>query len=243
MASAGSRRPRPPFPAPVRPSRAPSRPSQAGDRPRRAAPPHSRSCRPRARRHVPVARPRPPGADPQVDARLSQRRRHLLARERLLPRDQPVESLDDRHARPERRPGLREARLQRRPRRGRRGSQAPLFAVVASRSHGRASFSPGIGGITLAASSRDHDRLPGQQDIVAHADALLAVEPAAPSHDLDAALLQPRQLDRVVEVVDHLVTAREHRWTSRLPLGMPTTRCISAIISPGRSSALDGMHA
>ena len=53
------------------------------------------------------------------------------------------------------------------------------FAVVASRfPHGRASFSPGIGGIAGAAPGRDHDRLPRDEHVVADADALLAVEPA-----------------------------------------------------------------
>ena len=38
-----------------------------------------------------------------------------------------------------------------------------------------------------------------------------------PAHDLDAALLEPRQLHRVVEVVDHLVASREHRGNVESP--------------------------
>ena len=119
------------------------------------------------------------------------------------------------------------------------------FAVVASRfPQGRASFSPGIGGMHRAASRRDHHRLPSDENIVADTHTLLAVEPSLSPHERDAALLEPRQLDRVVEVVDHLVAAREHRCERRgCRSACPATRCISAIISPGRSSALDGMHA
>ncbi len=42
-------------------------------------------------------------------------------------------------------------------------------------------------------------------------DAALAVQPGAPAHQRDPARLDPGQLARVVQVVDHLVAAGEHR--------------------------------
>src|SRR5918992_1060992 len=69
---------------------------------------------PVARAHVLVhldrlARLEPDGLEPDVElhAPLAQAVGHLLARERLLPRDQPVERLDHHDARAEAAPGLR----------------------------------------------------------------------------------------------------------------------------------------
>ena len=46
-------------------------------------------------------------AEPDVDAAVAKRRQHLLAREPLLPLDQPLAPVDERHLRAERRPRLR----------------------------------------------------------------------------------------------------------------------------------------
>ena len=48
------------------------------------------------------------------------------------------------------------------------------------------------------------------EDLVADPHPALAVEPGLAAHELDAAFVQPRQLDGVVEVVDDLVTAGEY---------------------------------
>jgi hypothetical protein len=57
---------------------------------------------------VPAAHRRRPRAGADVDPELAQRRRHLLARERLLADEDPLEQLDQRRPRAERRPRLRE---------------------------------------------------------------------------------------------------------------------------------------
>ena len=90
-----------------------------------------------------------------------------------------------------------------------RGSR---FAVVASRLvHGRASASPAIGGIAgVVPPARITAR---RASIVSSPTTtrLLAVEPAPAAVERDPALLEPGQLGGVVEVVDDLVAAVEHR--------------------------------
>ena len=51
----------------------------------------------------------------------------------------------------------------------------------------------------------------GDERVVAHLDPPLAVERPAAAEQLDAPLLEPRKLHRVVEVVDHLVAAGQRR--------------------------------
>ena len=75
----------------------------------------------------------------------------------------------------------------------------------------------------------------------------LAVEPALAAEEVDPALFEPGQLAGVVEVVDHLVAAVEHRLRVELaahrlgdagdPLAPRRAR------RPGRSSAFEGMQA
>ncbi len=90
------------------------------------------------------------------------------------------------------------------------------FAVVASRFvHGSASASPGIGGSERAGAGGDDDGLAGGEDVVARNDAALAVQPSLLAEELDAPVLEPGKLDRVVEVVDDLVAPREHLVRSR----------------------------
>ena len=84
------------------------------------------------------------------------------------------------------------------------------FAVVAARFvHGRASASPSIGGRRGVRPGRQHDRALGHQHVVADAHAALALEARPRRGHRDAAILQPRDHHRVVEVVDDLVAARE----------------------------------
>ena len=155
-----------------------------------------------------------------------------------------MEPLDERHLCPERGPRLCELDADDAPTeddealgRHLRGRRLPV-------SPGTRLLQPGDRRHHRAAPGRHHDRLPGDERVVADADALLAVDPAASAHERDASLLEPRQLHRVVEVVDDFVAPREHRGNvDALPLGGPGTRPTSAIRSPGRSSALDGMHA
>ena len=68
-----------------------------------------------------------------------------------------------------------------------------------------------------AAAGRDHHGPPRDERVLADADAPLSVEPALAAEDLDPAILQPGQLPRVVEIVDHLVAAVEHRLRVELP--------------------------
>ena len=57
---------------------------------------------------------------------------------------------------------------------------------------------------------RDDDGLRCDQHVLADRDAPLAVELRVAAHKLDTALLQPRHVAGVVQVVDHLVAPREH---------------------------------
>ena len=63
-----------------------------------------------------------------------------------------------------------------------------------------------------------------RSDVVADDHAPLAVEPALAAEQLDPALLQPGQLAGVVEVVDHLVAAVEHRLRRRARRSPPRRR-------------------
>ncbi len=69
------------------------------------------------------------------------------------------------------------------------------------------------------ASRRDHDRATRHQHVVADDDPPLAVEPPVSPDERDAALLEPGDHRAVVEVVDDLVAAREHRGDVELPDG------------------------
>jgi hypothetical protein len=61
-----------------------------------------------------------------------------------------------------------------------------------------------------AAADRDHNRLSRLEHSIADAHAPLAVQPTAAPYDRHVALCEPGQLDRIVELVDHLIAPREH---------------------------------
>ena len=117
------------------------------------------------------------------------------------------------------------------------------FVVVASRLvHGSASRSPSIGG---SAGVVPPARMTARRASIVSSPTttrLLAVEPAPAAEERDAALLEPRQLRAVVEVVDDLVAAREHAPGRRArpcaASAAPGMRRASASTSAGRRSAL-----
>ena len=76
--------------------------------------------------------------------------------------------------------------------------------------HGSASARPGTGGIVAELPLASTTARLACRTSVAHAHPPLAVETAVTAHEDDAALLEPRQLGGVVEVVDDLVASREH---------------------------------
>ena len=84
--------------------------------------------------------------------------------------------------------------------------------MVASRLfQGRTESSPSIGGIAapLPVATTIARRALSRSSPTTNAP--LAVEPPLAAEELDPAFLQPGQLAGVVEVVDHLVAAVEHR--------------------------------
>ena len=149
------------------------------------------------------------GAD--VDALLDEGVGDLLAGELLLGGEQPALALDQRHLGAERAVGL-----------GQLGAEH-----AAAEDHDRVGDLLGGGGLAVGprlglaqaldrrerrarAAGEDH-RLARLELVVADVDALLAVEDAEAAVELDPAVLEPRQHARVVEVVDDLVAAVEHR--------------------------------
>ncbi len=121
------------------------------------------------------------------------------------------------------------------------------FAVVPSRLvHGSASARPGIGGSEAVVP-------------VATITALRAVRTSSPAitrrspsrraserNELDAAILEPRQHARVVEVVDDLVAALEDRCGGRAARRRARRRARGRLrrsAPPGRTSAFEGMQA
>ena len=79
--------------------------------------------------------------------------------------------------------------------------------------------------------------------VVANDDAPLAVEAAVPAYERDAALLEPRQLRGVVELVDHLVAPREHAArVGAFGADAGNAPRLGEELA-GRSSAFEGMHA
>ena len=84
-------------------------------------------------------------------------------------------------------------------------------------SHGLASASPSIGGIAAPDPVAMTTALRAAEGVVADLHAPLAVQCPMPAEQLDAPLLQPGKLHRVVEVVDHLVAAGERRFGVQPP--------------------------
>ena len=121
------------------------------------------------------------------------------------------------------------------------------LAVVASRLvHGSASRRPSIGGSSAREPPARIDGLARLELVVADVDALLAGEHAEAAVELDALVLEPRQLAAVVEVVDDLVAAVEHGLDVELAghrLGGAGDAAHLAQDLLGRSSAFDGMQA
>ena len=148
------------------------------------------------------------GAD--VDAVLDERVGDLLAGELLHVGEQPPLALDQRHLGAERAVGLRQL-----------GAEH-----AAAEDHDRVGDLLGGGGLAVGprlglaqaldrrqqgarAAGEDHG-LARLELVVADVDALLAGEHAEAAVELDALVLEPRQLAAVVEVVDDLVAAVEH---------------------------------
>ena len=188
------------------------------------------------------------GAEPDIDApRASASQR--AARRQTAPRRRAARSrFDERDLASRARTTPARARTRRRLRRGSSGAREPARRVVPARLvHGSSCSSPGIGGIAapLPTASTTARRASSSSSLDAHA--ALAVEPGVAADQRDPALLDPRQLNRVVEVVDHLVAPSQGRSLGRAcrwwPHERPGTRCTSASSSAGRSSALDGMQA
>ena len=73
-----------------------------------------------------------------------------------------------------------------------------------------ASARPSIGGMAGAVPPARMTARRASSVVVADHDPALAVDPAPAADERDAAVLEPRQLRRVVEVVDHLVAAAQH---------------------------------
>ena len=91
-----------------------------------------------------------------------------------------------------------------------RGGTSP--AVVASIFvHGLASWRPVDIGDQRGRAGGDHDRRACEQELVVDEHPSLSVQAAAAAYDRDAALLEPRQLTGVVQMVDHLVPPPQDR--------------------------------
>lgn len=69
-----------------------------------------------------------------------------------------------------------------------------------------------------AAAGGDDDSLARRQGLVADEDPALAAEAPGAAEEVDLAFFKPRQLDRVVEIVDDLVAADEDRLRVELAL-------------------------
>ena len=118
------------------------------------------------------------------------------------------------------------------------------MAVVASTFvHGEASASPGTGGIVAALPVATTTARRADEHVVPDHDPALAVESPVAANERDAALLEPRQLGRVVEVVDDLVATCEHGPDVELSHGDSRHPPRLGGQLPGRSSAFDGMQA
>ena len=193
-------------------------------------------------------RPVPP--DRRLDTGRADRRHlaqpglDLLGGERLLPRDQPWQSLDHGHARAEGGPRLGEldaddpaAEDEQALRHGlgrRRLAIRPCAGLGEPRDRRHRCAAP-----RLRARPPSGPRARRRRRRTRRSPSTAAV----PAHELDSALLEPRELARVVEVVDHLVAPLEHgvrvdpvRLDARHPFDLGQQLA-------GRSSAFDGMQA
>ncbi len=97
------------------------------------------------------------------------------------------------------------------------------------------------------AADGDHHRPASLQDLIADPDQSLALEPGLTAVEDDAALLDPRELRGIVEIVDDLVAAGEHdgrvKGAGHRLRGAGDALDLGQELRPGRSNALDGMHA
>ncbi len=182
--------------------------------------------------------------EPHVDTAVAECLEHLLACERLLSLDQALATVDERHRRPEPRPGLRhldpdhataEDGEPRRHLAGRgRLDIRPRARVV----------EPVDIGDQRGRAGGDHDRRACEQELVVDEHPSLSVQAAAAAYDRDAALLEPRQLTGVVQMVDHLVPPPQDRVHVQRPdreTRNPFRPRVAS--STGRSSAFEGMQA
>ena len=206
------------------------------------------SPRPPAPPHLPVpARPRSPWCRCARPRRVSRSAvGHLLARERLLVRSTDPR-LDQGHLGPEASPRLCQLDADRAAAEHDQARRDPLRG-------GRLAVVPGLG-LAQPVDRRDR-RVGAGRDAPPPCRRPARRRPpspgarrraAAPAEELDAALLEPRQLAGVVEVVDHLVAAAQRRLGVQLAgdrLGGPRDAARPRrAASAGRSSAFDGMQA
>ena len=146
-------------------------------------------------------------SEPHVDAALAERFSEQLAHERLLPRQEAVRDLDQRHVRAELAVGLShldadDAAAEDDQARGDRGGGRRLAVGP-----GTGFREAGDGRDRRGAADRDHHRLACVVEDFAHPHTALPFEPAAATEQRDSSLLEPRDSVRVVEPVDHLVAA------------------------------------
>ena len=187
------------------------------------------------------------GALAHVHAVLAQRLLDVLAGERLLAREQAVGGLDQRDLRAEAAPGLGHLHADHAAAEDRQ----PPGRLLGG---GGLPVGPGLG--LLEPVDRRHrpgrcrspPRRRGRRPASRRRPPRGARRRAARAADeRDAAVGEPRLHVLVVEVVDDLVAALQHRRdvqvAGRPPRLTPGMRRTSASSSPGRSSAFDGMHA
>ena len=179
---------------------------------------------------------------------LAQRRGDFLAGEGLLAREQVLAALDQGHLRPERRPGLGELAAD-------RAAAEHDHALRDLLRGGRVAVVPGLDRVEAvdrrhrrAAAGGDDDRLARRSGRRRRPTTRRSPSKrAGAAEEVDLAFFQPGQLDRVVEVVDHLVAAGEDRL--RVELAVAADRHARACVAPrraasaGRSSAFEGMQA
>ncbi len=149
------------------------------------------------------------GADQRVGTKSAKRLPDLLPDERLLVHEQRRSGLDHRHLRPERGPGRRHLHPDHAPAQHQQslghllGSRDLAVGPVADLGESRDRRDRG------GAAGREDHSLAREQHVVTEHHAPLAVEPRATAEQLDSAVLQPRQLRGVVEVVNYLVTSSQ----------------------------------
>ena len=105
---------------------------------------------------------------------------------------------------------------------------------------------PSTGGIAAALPTASTTPWRRRSTLVADPHRALTLQPRVAPDQRDAPLLEPRQLSRIVELVDDLVAPAQDGGDIELAghrLAAPGTRRASASAWAGRSRPLDGMQA